>query len=481
MLFNTISLTLFASAVSARPSDAWQTFGSYKFSKADVIQRDVAIVGGGSSGTYSALSLKDKNISSIVIEAKDRIGGHTETYIDPVTGAPIDYGVLIFHNDDIVKKYFGRFNIPLITVNPSANAVGSATYDYKSGNLVTPKQYTQQEVGAALQKYAQVIAQWPQLDAGMFLPEPVPEDLTLPMGAFAAKYGIEAAIPTMANYNPGTGDFLSLPVVENIRIFGLSLIQSFQTGFLTSGNNSALYTAAQAELLASKGLLLNSWVAKAKRTENGVQLAVQTSEGLKLIIAKRLLVTIPVKLDSLGPFDLSKTEKSIFGKFKNGAYYTSVMKNTGLPPNVTVFNGLQQSAYNLPAQPGIVNGQVTPNPNLHTVYYSGPRGSNSAPYSDEFVKSEIIASLKKLQQVNPTVFPQSEPEFVKFSSHTPFYLQVCASDIKAGFYKSLYALQGGRSTFFTGASWKGQDSTSLWKYTEGIVLPGLIKSLQAKQ
>jgi heterodisulfide reductase subunit A-like polyferredoxin len=44
----------------------------------DTIVRDVAIIGGGSAGTHAAVSLKDKGKSVILIEAKGRLGGHTE-------------------------------------------------------------------------------------------------------------------------------------------------------------------------------------------------------------------------------------------------------------------------------------------------------------------------------------------------------------------------------------------------------------------
>jgi heterodisulfide reductase subunit A-like polyferredoxin len=65
------------------------------FKPNDIIIRDVAIIGGGASGTHAAISLKDKGKSIIVIEKQGRLGGHTETYIDPSTGIPIDYGVRV--------------------------------------------------------------------------------------------------------------------------------------------------------------------------------------------------------------------------------------------------------------------------------------------------------------------------------------------------------------------------------------------------
>lgn len=70
-------------------------YGSPAFKPDDIIVRDVAIIGGGSSGTHAAISLKDKGKSIVVVEKQARLGGHTETYTDPSTGIPIDYGVLV--------------------------------------------------------------------------------------------------------------------------------------------------------------------------------------------------------------------------------------------------------------------------------------------------------------------------------------------------------------------------------------------------
>src|SRR5437667_11450919 len=79
----------------------------------EVITRDVCVIGGGATGTYSAIRLRDMGKSLVVVEEKDRLGGHTETYIDPATHVPVDIGVRVFHDLDIVKNFFDRFDEPL--------------------------------------------------------------------------------------------------------------------------------------------------------------------------------------------------------------------------------------------------------------------------------------------------------------------------------------------------------------------------------
>jgi hypothetical protein len=63
-----------------------------------VIRRDVCVVGGGSSGTYTAVRLRDLGRSVVVVESLGRLGGHCET----------------FHDLPLVREYFARFDVPLV-------------------------------------------------------------------------------------------------------------------------------------------------------------------------------------------------------------------------------------------------------------------------------------------------------------------------------------------------------------------------------
>ncbi len=108
-----IAAASFLAVAAALPSQ-YSDFKLEDYNFTDVITRDVCIVGGGSTGTYAAIRLLDLGKSVVVVEHKDRMGGHTQTYTDPQTGRPVEIGVLEFHNLDIVKNYFKHFNIPLV-------------------------------------------------------------------------------------------------------------------------------------------------------------------------------------------------------------------------------------------------------------------------------------------------------------------------------------------------------------------------------
>jgi hypothetical protein len=449
------------------------------FSHSDIIERDVAIIGGGAAGTYSSISLKDKGKSVVVIEKKNRIGGHTETYIDPATGTPIDMGVVIFHNTTVTRDYFARLGVPLITLGSdsgSSAAPVSANYDLRTGKEVHVTGPSQTDTAEAFAKYAQFLEKYPRLNDGMFLPGTVPEDLVMPFGKFAKENGIEAAIPTMFNYNPGLGDILTVPMIENQRVWGQSLVEQLAGGFLTTAhhNNSEIYSKAQA-LLSTESLLLSSQVLNSSRSDSGISLIVHTPKGLKLIKAKKLLITIPPRLDFLAPFDLSSRERGVFGKLIDAGYYTSILRDTGLPDNLSITNARPDTKYNLPSLPGVYRIGSTGVPGLKLAYYGSPRSPATSPLSDAEVKAGIVAAFKTLQRANPGTFKTTEPKFVEYSSHTPFYLQARPEDTKKGFYKNMYALQGLRNTYWTGASWRGQDSSDIWRFTEEEVLPALIK------
>jgi hypothetical protein len=79
----------------------------------------------------------------------------------------------------------------------------------------------------------------------------------------------------------------------------------------------------------------------------------------------------------------------------------------------------------------------------------------------------IVEAIGRLQAGG--TLPATHPSFVDFSSHSPCELTVSAADIAGGFYRSLYSLQGHRSTFWNGAAFHVHDSSLLWRYTETLL------------
>ena len=103
-------------------------FDPSNYASDHVITRDVAIIGGGATGTYAAINLKLLGDSVVVVEKENILGGHTNTYTDPSTGVNVDYGVQAFWNSMssmIVSFMYGshmgfeaEFLLLAVTLNP---------------------------------------------------------------------------------------------------------------------------------------------------------------------------------------------------------------------------------------------------------------------------------------------------------------------------------------------------------------------------
>ena len=464
-------LVLYVCCVVALPGAVHSSDDSFKihWKEEDIITCDVVVIGGGASGTYSTIRLRDMNQSVVLIEQKDRLGGHTETFTDPTTHLNFDIGVRAWHDIDLVKNFFARFDVPLKQAS-FATPPGIVTdfVDFRTGALI-PK-FTPPDPTAALGAYAAQIAQYPYLEAGFDLPDPVPADLLLPFGDFVAKHNLAAVVATIFSFNQGIGDLLTTPTIYVIKLFGLSIIQSIQTGFLSTerNDNSEIYQKAQAVLSAANVLLLSSHVIATQRDSNDgcARLLVSTPSGLKLVKAKKIMLTIPPTIQNLAHFDLDNTERSLFSQFSTSGYYTALIRNSSIPDNVIVQNIGANTLYNLPVLPGIYATNPTGIPGLHNVLYGSP---TSLP-SDQ-VKRDIIESLRRLKKAG--TLPTTTPEFAIFSSHSPFEFTVSSSAIQGGFYNKLGKLQGRRHMFYNGAAFHTHDSTMLWQFTEAL-LPRVI-------
>lgn len=476
--FVTAGLTALPFAVSSPAS----SYGTYNldpshYSSDCIVNVDVAVVGGGSVGTYAAIQLKDKGKKIVVIEKKERLGGHTETYTDPESGYPIDMGVKLYYDDPIVYDWYARFNLSTATIDVSVTGGRAPQYvDFRTGQVlqgVPPSNNT--ALAASVQRYAAVLAKYPQLDRGFFLPDPVPEELVMPFGQFVEKYDIGAAVQFFFNIAGAFGDILELPTIQQFRAQSLSLLATtskFQTSSVM--NNSMLFGKATTELLAADSLLLSSNVLQTERisASGSVKLLTDTPSGRKLIIAKKLLITIPPTPAALANFNMNQEELEIFSQLQGFGYYTSIIRNAA-PVNTTLQNLALDQPYALPPMPGFYNCNPSGvNPSLSVCYYGTKRNEI---LNDDEAKAAILASLKQYQAVNG--LNATEPEFVVFSNHSPYWLMASAEATKKGFYKDMYALQGKRNTWWSGATWRAQDSSASWKFTRDIVLPALVASL----
>lgn len=435
---------------------------------ANVITRDVCIIGGGSSGTYSAIQLQKAGKSVVVVEKEKFMGGHTNTYADPATNQTIDYGVVVFENNQIVKDYFDYLGVPWLLA-PLTLTDARIYFDFSTNTIVTAPSNP-----FDIQAYVDLLLKYPELTEGFFLPTPVPDDLLLPFGKIVTKYNItESAVNLVFLIGQGLGDILRQPSLYVFKIAGLNIMTTdLLEGFVVTKNNNNMDIYNKAYEMLKPNVLLQSYPIKVVRSPSGVKVTVKTPKGIKLIKAKKLLISIPPKLCNLKGFDLSAHERSLFSQFQNTAYYTGLVRNTGLPPNTTVENINTRNLYNLPTLPGLYALTHTTDDEIWDVKYGSPD-----ELTDDYVKADVLNSLLVLQQMGIANKTVHAPEFIRFNSHTPFALTVSPEAIKALFYNKLNALQGERNTYYTGAALESQNSGLLWQFTNNSVLPLLINEL----
>ena len=444
------------------------------------IDRDVCIIGGGSGGIYTAVRMGDEGKSVAVVESQNRLGGHTETYHDPATGTTYDIAVKFWLDNDLVRNYFARYNIPLTSVSFS-NTTGRPArrpVDFRTGMTLTD--YVQPNPADATRNYIGQLLKYPYLDNGYNLPDPVPEDLLSPFGDFVAKYSLGDVVQTVFTIGQGLGDLLKQPTLYVAKLIGIQVLLGAQNGYVATAddNNSQLYEKAGAALGASN-VFLESTVASICRPANGTDdptlVLINTPSGQKVIRAKKLVVAIPQQIDNLKGFDLDETESSLFSKFSGNGYYTSIVSNVNLPSNVNFFNTGADTLYNLPPLPGLYSVQPTNIPGAYLALY-GSQGI----LPDEQVKADILATITRLeqQQADNSTAPTStgDKEFLIFKAHVPFLLEVPSTEIQSGFYARLNSLQGYRNTYYNGAAFQSHNSALIWQYTESL-LPEIVEGI----
>jgi flavin-dependent amine oxidoreductase len=422
-----------------------------------ILRRDVCVLGGGSAGTYAAVRLGGLGRSVVVVEAKDRLGGHTETFHDPAGGATVDMGVVVWEDEPLVHDYFGRFDVGLTRI---AGGGGTTMYvDFRTGR---PVDYTP-PAPAALPAYLETVSRFGPIDTVIDLPDPVPPELVAPFAEFVRRHDFGSVVPLVFNYGQGIGDVLGLPALYAINTFGPGVARNILArSFLTTAarDNSLLYERATAHL--GEDVLLEARAVRAERSAAGVRVLVTTPDGPCLIVARELLVTAPPLPRSFEGFDLDPAERAVFGQFVPGAYYTAVARLSGLPAGVSLGNVAAETPYHLPPLPGLYGVGPTAAPGLYNVKYGSP-----VPLRDAVVRREIRAGLERVARAGtyPVVFEGLEA----YSSHTPFELHVPPRAIADGFYRRLNALQGHRHTYYAGAALASHNSTRIWTALERLL------------
>ncbi|GJC83981.1 beta-cyclopiazonate dehydrogenase [Colletotrichum liriopes] len=430
-------------------SPAWALF----LAQAAATPRPSVITLSMSPSSAAALLLKDAGATFAVIEKKSQIGGHAETWTNPKTGIPANVGVVLFENTEVVSNYFSRLNVSIVKTNPLSTAGPSKSYDFSLGFPIPAQNASataaqQQALQAAAQAYStNVLAKYPWIDQGYLVPDPVPEELTIPFGSSR-----RTLLTVIAQFNWYTGDISTIPALYGIKGLGPALLNNIFGQFIVSGNGDtrALYNAAANEL--GDSVLLNANVVEVKRD---VKIDKHTTG-----------------VTNVGTYDLTAEETTLFSKFGALGYWAGVATVPGL--NISLTNVGVQTTFNQPVIPGTNGFSSYGSPGDFLVAV----GFHNTDYTTADAQDILRKNLATLAAVGAV--PKDAAETVTFpfsSDHGPYNLRVSAEEIKAGFYGKFLALEGKRNTYWAGAVFTGHNSGLVWNFNEGTVLPALKKGL----
>ncbi|GAB1314657.1 Amine oxidase [Madurella fahalii] len=452
------------------------------------ISKDVAIIGGGGSGAYSAVRLReDYGIGVVVVEKEPMLGGHVNTWIDPATGRGFEAGVQSYVDLANTKDFFSRMGVSTMPNNRPTQQP-PLFVDFSTGtrlsNYTLPSTTDRND---ALRRYLALAEKYlPFMEPGWWsfpAPKDIPVDLVLPFRDFVEKYNLTAGVPQIfATTGFGKHDMLGSLTMWVMRSFNVDMartILGINAGFVpSSGKNQDLYDNILK--LLGPDVLLSSTAVRAKRSDKGVVLEVRNSVTCNVtrIVAKKLLFTAPPTGSNLAPLEADDFERGVFQDFNYSTSYVGVVSHPALPRNFSITNvpGAAEGGNwiaAVPKSPFNVRFDNYANSSYYRVVAAGDH-----TFTKDQAQDMISATFDKMV-VAGTVSQTQPPQpltFHLFESHGLVGAHVSREVLNTGFIQRLNGLQGRRSTWFTGAAWSVHISTSLWVFTDTL-LPRLVASL----
>ncbi|KAJ8115798.1 hypothetical protein ONZ43_g4588 [Nemania bipapillata] len=476
-------------------SSTWGAINIYDSQWGEAIERDVCVVGGGSSGVQGAVSLADINKTVILIEKSDHLGGHCTTYVDPETKTPVDYGVVIHQDIDAVTEFFDKFGVPIIKVLPETFTLPGAPVnhslpalfygtlrndvDFRDGSAVNVST-DPESVTDGIARLIGILSQYSYLLEGGNIPDPLPEDLLLPFGAFLQRHHLEAVIPRYYQFSQGMGSLLHITTIYVVKYYNLDDLRLAKPYLTVGTGHISDAFAAAGEFLGPSNVLLGSVVVASNRTADRMELLVSSPSGsgnLKLLSCGQILYTIPPTLENLAGWDLSAHETAVFKQYTSAnGYWTGLVTGVGLNQTESYWNAAKTTASHIPVLPALYN--LVPVGVLNDTWLV-KFGADTPAMDIDLVKRYIARDIRTLQQVNNvSSTTAADLKFLAFESHAPFQLQVSPEVIRAGFFNDLAALQGGFQgrMFYSGAAFHTHYTSLLWRFNKDIVIPLMANS-----
>lgn len=477
-MFRWLSLHLLLLKLSGTSTNAEEASDS----NTQVLNVDVAVVGGGAAGTYAAVRLReDLNTSVVLIEPKSHLGGSVSTYLVPETNTTLEFGVQTYLRYGPAEDFFTRFGI---AVQPfTSRRLNPVMIDIETGEEL--KDYIAPSINATNEAFARWLALVSKYEAilepgywNFPQPKDIPSDLLTPFEEFSKIHQLDAAVPRIMTISGiGTGGIGTLLTFHIMQAFGPSITRNMLSSqfFIPSGSNSLIYSRALT--LLGPSALLSSTILSVKRYPHTSTLLIQQGSKHTTIHAKRILYTAPPSLPNLAPFHLAPQEQEIFAQLPVGGEFIGVARIPCLKENST-YTYIPSSA--------------VPDKHLKLKDYpftlrfdsTGPAGLSlfRVLFSAEFTlsverfKTIVAESLEKLNEAG-SVQDKCTVEFKAVSDHTRPQWEMSREQMERGFVQRLIGMQGRGGMWWAGYVWGAPYSSVIWANVD-VVLGGLVGGLK---
>lgn len=410
-------------------------------------------------------------------------------YEEPGTGKPINIGVQAWMEYKDTLAFVERMGVSTNGSMQFANLT-SRYIDFETGRAVPGYEPpADADKFAALQRYLEVCERYEDMLLPGFMaarfpaPAEIPEDLLLPFHRFVAKYDIAAAVPQMWQATAmGLGATMDVPTLYVMQAVGVPMVRALlgqaAAAVPPSGRLQDLYDRV-ADFLGPDDVLYSSTVAAADRTPDGVVVDVVAADGTTTtrIQARRLLVAIEPTARNMAPFAPDAVETEVFDKLQYTTVYAGLLRHPTLAADTSYAHTVPAAAprnwtvFPLPAQLGRID-HVGGSADLFEFTAVGTDGDTA-----EGMQALIGRAIDAMRAAGTTrAAPAGTLSFPAFADHGPVHARVTADNLRAGFIQKQVALQGRRSTWYTGAAFGSGFSTVLWAYNEAL-LPQVIEGL----
>lgn len=355
--------------------------------------------------------------------------------------------------------------------------------DFRTGKTVTD--FVAPEPDAlypALQRYLDVLLQYEDMVLPGFFnfppPEAIPDDLLMSFGEFAEKYEISAAVPQIWDSTAqGMGDTMNVPTLFVIQASGIPMVRALlgaaAAAVPPSGRLFELYERI-AKFLGDD-VLYSSIVTSTARSDEGVSLLVSSADRVQTCIeAKRLLIAFEPTAENMAPFGPDEKETEVLDEFEYATVYAGILRHPSLQIGKAYSNRLPESTnytvFPTAAQVGRID-YIGGTDDLFQFTAVGTEDDTS-----ESMQALIAESIDVMIAAGTIPASDGNLTFSAFANHGKMHPRVSAGVLRDGFIQKKIALQGRRSTWYTGAAFSAGFTTVLWEYNN-VLLPGMIWDL----